>query len=56
LLDDLYSKGLDGKILNQYIIRKGFQDKFKLYPEKTNLQRVSKDVRSRIKKFVDYSE
>jgi len=56
LLDDLYSKSLNGKILNQYIIKKGAQDKFKLYPQKTNLGRVAKDVRSRIKKFVDYSE
>jgi hypothetical protein len=56
LLDDLYSKGLDGKILNQYIIKKELQDKFKLYPEKTNLIRVSKDVRSRIKKFANYGD
>lgn len=56
LLDDLYSKGLNGKILNQYIIKKGSQDKFKLYPEKINLQKVAKDVRKRIKNFMDYGE
>ena len=56
LLDDLYSKGLDGKILNQYIIKKELQDKFKLYPEKINLQKVAKDVRKRIKNFMDYGE
>ena len=54
LLDDLYSKGLDGKILNQYIIKKELQDKFKLYPEKINLQRVAKDVRGRIKNFWEF--
>jgi hypothetical protein len=57
LFDDLYSKGFDGKILNDYIKRKKLNRdyKLKLYPEKPNLDvKKRKSLDTVIKKFKDY--
>ena len=57
IFDDLYSKGLDGKILNIYIKKNKLNkdDELKIYPEKPNLDvKKRKSLDTVIKKFKDY--